>query len=151
MYLEAAYAKPEFIKEGKLDMPLILQRFVETFHDIYGTQSEEFVEAEGRRFFMLFCKPIINGVGNYYMEAQTRDMTRTDLIIDYLGQQYVIEMKIWRGESYNNRGEEQLARYLELYHQPVGYMLSFCFNKNKQPGLLPPKQIAGRTLIEAIV
>ena len=46
---------------------------------------------------------IINGTGNYYTEAQTREQTRTDIIVDYLGKQYVIELKIWRGDEYNKR------------------------------------------------
>ncbi|MBQ0019652.1 MAG: hypothetical protein KBT39_03920 [Bacteroidales bacterium] len=33
----------------------------------------------------------------------------------------------------------------------TGYMVSFCFNKNKQSGLLPPVELNSRTLIEAIV
>ena len=32
-----------------------------------------------------------------------------------------------------------------------GYLLSFCFNKIKKSGLLPPVELNGRTLIEAIV
>ena len=67
------------------------------------------------------------------------------------GKQYVIEMKIWRGNAYNERGEEQLCRYLESFDLQVGYLLSFCFNRKKQSGLLPPVQLKGRTLIEAIV
>ena len=67
--------------------------------------------------------------------CMTRDLTRTDVIIDYLGQQYVVELKIWRGEAYNERGELQLSEYLDYYHLQTGYMLSFCFNKNKQPSL----------------
>lgn len=151
VYASALRSKPEFVRDGQLDMALILDRFVQTFHDIYGDCDEKFVEAEGRRFFMLYTKPIINGVGHFYVEAQTRDFTRTDLIIDYLGHQYVIEMKIWHGNAYNERGEKQLAEYLDHYHLQTGYMLSFCFNKNKKMGLMPPKQIGGRTLIEAIV
>ena len=57
---------------------------------------------------LLYLKPIINGTGNYYIEAQTRDQSRTDVIVDYLGKQYVIELKIWRGNEYNKRGEKQL-------------------------------------------
>lgn len=53
-------------------------------------------------------KPIINGTGNYYIEARTRNDEQTDMIIDYLGQQYIIEMKIWHGNAYNERGEKQL-------------------------------------------
>lgn len=59
---------------------------------------------------------IINGTGNYYTEAQPREQTRSDIIVDYLGKQYVIELKIWRGDEYNKRGEKQLAEYLDYYH-----------------------------------
>ena len=30
---------------------------------------------------MLFLKPIINGTGNYYIEARTRNDEQTDMII----------------------------------------------------------------------
>ena len=49
--------------------------------------------------------PIINGKGNYYVEARTRDLRRPDVIIDYGGQQHVIELKIWRGEEYHRRDD----------------------------------------------
>ena len=103
------------------------------------------------KIFLTYLRPIINGIGNYYCEAQTRDLTRTDIIIDYLGQQYIVELKIWRGQSYNERGEKQLAEYLERYNLQIGYMVSFCFNKTKKSGLLPPVELNGRTLIEAVV
>ena len=99
---------------------------------------------------MLYLKPIINGTGNYYIEAQTRDQTRTDIIVDYLGKQYVIELKIWHGNEYNKRGEEQLAEYLEYYHLDKGYLLSFNFNKNKQTGL-KEIQFGDKTLVEVVV
>lgn len=41
----------------------------------------------------MFLRPIINGTGNYYIEAQTRDARRTDVIVDYLGEQFIIELK----------------------------------------------------------
>ena len=47
----------------------------------------------------------------------------------------LIELKIWRGNEYNKRGEKQLAEYLEYYHLEKGYLLSFNFNKNKKIGL----------------
>lgn len=43
---------------------------------------------------MLFLKPIINGAGNSYVEAETRNRKRMDLVIDYLGEQFVIELKV---------------------------------------------------------
>ena len=95
-------------------MELVLEKFMIHFHDIYGKNTAQFVEENGRRLFLLYLKPIINGTGNYYIEAQTRDQTRTDVIVDYAGRQYVIELKIWRGDEYNKRGEKQLAEYLEI-------------------------------------
>lgn len=111
----------------------------------------KFVEKHGRKQFQLYIRPIINDVGHYYVEAETRDETRTDLIINYNNQEYVIELKIWRGDSYNTMGESQLFEYLELKKQKTGYLVSFCFNKGKTPGLLPSVEQDGRTLIEVIV
>ena len=152
LYRESARDRSIFIKDdGSLDMPLVLKRFAETFSDVYGDRDARFREDEGRRYFMLYVKPIINGVGNYYIEAETRDGTRTDMVIDYNGRQYVIEMKIWRGESYNQRGERQLAEYLDYFHLDTGYMVSFSFCKDKRPGLKAPIRVGGRTLVEVVV
>lgn len=151
LYNEGAAAKMNYTQEGRLDMEHILSHFCTAFKDIYGSQPDEFIESEGRRIFLMYIRPIINGIGHYYVEAQTRDYTRTDLVIDYLGEQFVLEMKIWRGKSYNERGEKQLAAYMDYFHVKKAYMLSFCFNQNKVTGLKDPVQIGYRTLIEAIV
>ena len=55
---------------------------------------QKFVEANGRKFFLLYLKPIINGTGNYYIEAQTLDERRTDVVVDYLGEQFLIEIGV---------------------------------------------------------
>ena len=144
--------KNQFVHDGFIDMRLLMERFCVHFNEIYRPgHDDQFVEDNGRKIFLTYLRPIINGIGNYYCEAQTRDLTRTDIIIDYLGQQYIVELKIWRGQSYNERGEKQLAEYLERYNLKTGYMVSFCFNKTKKSGLLPPVELNGRTLIEAIV
>ena len=99
---------------------------------------------------MLFLKPIINGIGNSYVEAETRNRERMDLVIDYRGEQSIIELKVWRGNAYNKRGEEQLSDYLDYFHLKKGYMLSFNFNKKKKTGI--QEIILGdKILIEAVV
>ena len=100
--------------------------------------------------FLLYLKPIINGVGNYYIENETRDETRTDVVIDYLGHQYIIELKIWRGNAYHTRGEAQIAGYLDYFHAKKGYLVSFCFNKTKRTGL-EIKQIGDKEIVEVVV
>ncbi|MBR0118816.1 MAG: 9-O-acetyl-N-acetylneuraminate esterase, partial [Eubacterium sp.] len=147
---ESSRAGSIFVDNGKLDVRLILERFVDTYHSIYGDLKERFKEKDGRELFLLYLKPIINGTGNYYIEAQTRDQRRTDVIIDYLGQQYIIELKIWRGERYNAEGEQQISDYLDYFGLDTGYMLSFNFNKNKETGV-KQVELRGRTLYEATV
>lgn len=150
MYKTASYEKNQFVEKGRLNMELVLEKFVVHFNELYGNQGESFLEDAGRRYFLLYLKPIINGTGNYYIEAQTRDMGRTDVIVDYNGEQFVIELKLWRGNAYNERGEAQLLNYLDYYHLKKGYMLSFNFNRKKQSGV--KKIILGeKELIEAVV
>lgn len=124
-YKAASEIKSQFFQDGHLNMDEVMIKFMRHFTDVYGESTDVFKEENGRRLFLLYLKPIINGKGNYYIEVQTRNQRRTDVVIDYLGQQYVVEMKIWRGEEYNRRGEEQLFDYLEYYHLDKGYLLSF--------------------------
>ena len=145
------YEKNQFVSKGKLDMRLILQKFAESYTMIFGNgEGNKFLEKDGRELFLLFIKPIINGTGNYYIEAQTRDQKRTDVIIDYLGQQYIVELKIWHGERYNKDGEKQICEYLDYWHLDTGYMLSFNFNKSKQTGVNEVR-IGKKVLYEAVV
>jgi hypothetical protein len=150
IYKRASENKNQFIDNGHLNMRLLLERFVVCFNDIYGSKMQEFDEEEGRRRFLMFIRPVINGTGNYYIEAETRNSRRMDLIIDYLGEQFVIELKIWRGNAYHERGETQLADYLEYFHLKKGYMLSYNFNQKKKSGVREI-QIDDKLLIEAVV
>ena len=95
--------KNGFIVDGRLNVRRILEKFVVHFHELYREEDQRFVEEYGRRFFLLYLRPIINGTGNYYIEAQTRDKKRTDVIVDYHGEQFIIEMKIWYGKEYLER------------------------------------------------
>ena len=150
IYDAGVQEKNHFIVGGHLDVKRVLEKFVETFDYLYGDADETFLEDAGRRYFMLFLKPIINGVGNSYVEPETRNHERMDIVIDYRGEQSIIEMKVWRGNAYNERGEEQLSGYLDYFHLKKGYMLSFNFNKKKEIGV---KEIVlgDKVLIEAVV
>ncbi len=149
-YKEGSLAKNIFVKDGVLDMPLILDHFIKTYTQVLGPLKDKFQEKDGRELFLLYIKPIINGTGNYYIEAQTRDQKRTDIIIDYIGKQYIIELKIWHGERYNSEGEKQISEYLDYFNLNTGYMLSFNFNKKKEVGIKQVK-IGNKTLFEATI
>ena len=150
IFKAAARNKTQYIRNGYLDMETVLAKYVEHFDSIYGDAAESFSEEEGRRRFLLYLRPIINGTGNYYIEAKTRNTRRMDIVVDYLGEQFIVELKIWRGNAYNERGEKQLADYLDYFHLKKGYMLSYNFSRNKEIGVkkIP---VGDRVLVEAVV
>lgn len=131
-------------------MKLVLERFVKTFADLYRDESEKFREEIGRKYFMLFLRPIINGTGHSYVEARTRNMKRTDIIVNYNDEEFVIELKIWRGQKYNSAGEKQIAEYLDYYELNKGYMLTFSFAQDKEIGV---KEVSygDKIIVEAVV
>ena len=143
-------SKEMFIENGHLQMDKLLKHYVTVFDDIYEGKADSFSEEEGRRRFLLFIRPIINGTGNYYVESRTRNNERMDIVIDYLGERFVVELKIWRGEAYHENGEKQLANYLDHYHLDKGYLLTYSFNKNRKSDFVT-NQVEGKTIFEAFV
>lgn len=142
--------KARFAKTGHLDMNLVLT----TFHDDYeavglGSDSK-FIETNGRKIFLLYLRRIINGTGHYYVEAVIGDNRRTDVIVDYRGEQFVIELKIGHGPKYNAAGEKQLIGYLNHYRLDKGWMLTFSFNKKKETGS-HEFMLEGKTIVEFVV
>ena len=95
----------------------------------YRDEDGRFIERHGRLLFLSFLRPIINGAGHYAVESETRCNTRMDLVVFYGVQKFIIEIKIWRGEKYEEAGYEQLAGYLKAQGVKKGYLLSFCDNK----------------------
>ncbi|MCD8022840.1 MAG: ATP-binding protein [Lachnospiraceae bacterium] len=150
LYTVGAQEKNQFIVAGHLDIRRIMEKFIEAFGELYGKEDEAFLEKVGRKYFLLFLKPIINGIGNYSIEPQTRNSERMDLVIFYRSEQNILELKIWHGNSYNERGEKQLSGYLDYFHMKKGYMLSFNFNKKKSCGIREIV-LGDKVLIEGVV
>ena len=132
----ADLGKPRFefnyVHDGLLDMEMVLRRFADLMHEEYRESTVPFLEREGRLLFLTFLKPIINGTGFYYVEPQTRNNARMDLIVTYGRKEFVVELKIWRGEKYEERGRDQLADYLTTRGLDEGYLVTFDFSKGKE-------------------
>ena len=98
----------------------------------YRKEDEKFLEQQGRLLFLCFLKPIINGVGFYYVEPETRNNTRMDIVVAYGGEEHIIELKIWRGAQYRTEGIRQLEAYMDNRRTDMGYLVSFSFLKEKK-------------------
>ena len=124
--------KANFIEGTGLNIEKILIKFQEFMKEQYSSIDKNFLEREGRLLFLAFIKPIINGVGFAFKEVQISEEKRLDVVITYNKNKYIIELKIWRGEEYHEKGLKQLANYLHINNENKGYLLIFNFNKNKE-------------------
>ncbi|MBN1067553.1 AAA family ATPase [Clostridium botulinum] len=124
--------KSNFTTQTGLDFKKILLRFQQFIKEQYSTLDSKFIEREGRLLFLAFIKPIINGVGFDFKEVQVSEEKRLDIVVTYLKEKYLVELKIWRGEEYHEKGLKQLYDYLEIEDLDIGYLLVFNFNKNKE-------------------
>lgn len=124
--------KNQFVMDGRLNMPYILEKFQEVMRAEYREADEHFIERQGRLLFLCFLKPIINGTGFYYVEPETRSSTRMDIVVVYGGEEFIIELKIWHGKKYREQGIQQLAAYLDSRNQFRGYLVSFSFQKKNK-------------------
>jgi len=112
------------------------------FQDFYSERSESwldkfsFHESGKQLLLMAFLQRIVNGGGK-----TTREMAvgrgRTDLVIEYEGDTFVLELKI-RHKNYNStKAYTQLIRYLDIKKQPQGYLILF---ENKPATEIPWEQ-----------
>ena len=144
--------KSEYVLNGKLNMPYVIERFQSLIRNEYRKMDNEFLERQGRLLFLCFLKPIVNGTGFYYVEPETRDGGRMDLVVSFAGEEFVIELKIWRGEKYEIEGKVQLAEYLKTRGLDEGYLVTFSFLKNKTVQEEPEWiEHDGKRIYEAII
>jgi hypothetical protein len=120
--------------ENKLNMALFLEKFASHYHEIYHHKDIGFLERECRLLFITYLRPYINGVGFYHLESETRDGERTDVIVDYNSEQFIVELKLWRGDLAHDKALEQIAGYLESKSKDTGYLLTFDFRKENNTG-----------------
>ncbi|MDE7310161.1 MAG: hypothetical protein K2N87_00810 [Eubacterium sp.] len=83
-------------------------------------------------------------------EPQTRQNRRMDIQVFYGQEEFVVELKIWRGAAYEQKGYGQLVDYLQAKGLKRGYLISFC---RKEKKLQKPDWISyrGHEIFEVLV
>ena len=140
-----------YVHEGKLDMEHIVTRFRDLLREEYREEDGAFLERQGRLIFLSFLKPIINGIGFYYVEPQTRENRRMDLVVTYDRQEFVVELKVCRGDKYEQRGRDQLSEYLAIRGLDEGYLVTFDLSKNRQEVEPQWVEANGKRIFEVVV
>ncbi|MCL2160195.1 MAG: AAA-like domain-containing protein, partial [Oscillospiraceae bacterium] len=119
----------DVIKNGRFDMELCLRKFAEHYAEIYNENDAAFFEHHGRLIFLSYLKPLLNGGGFWHMESQLTDLRRMDIVVDYGREQFIIELKLWKGKQYQRDAYEQLLGYMVSKKADKGYLLTFDFRK----------------------
>jgi hypothetical protein len=116
-----------FIKpDGHLDMDALLREF----QDFYREHSESWLDGfsyhkSGKQLLLMaFLQRIVNGGGSIAREMAV-GRGRTDLVIEFNGDIFVLELKIKRSNTNMERTYKQLFHYLDQLNQPHGYLILF--------------------------
>jgi len=118
-------------KDGSLNIEKIIVKFQEFMKAQYSEKDKNFLERNGRLLFLAFIKPIINGRGFDFKETQISEEKRLDVVITFENKKYIIELKIWRGETYHQEGIRRLCDYLDRQNEKLGYLLIYDLRKEK--------------------
>jgi len=110
---------------NRFNISKALLKFQELMKAEYHHKDREFLERQGRLVFLAFLKPILNGHGHAFKEPQISEEKRLDILITYYQYQYVIELKLWRGQQAHENGLDQLTGYLESLGLDEGALLIF--------------------------
>jgi len=135
--IETTYnEEKEYIKKnGRLDFDLVLTKFQKVIKEKYSKadvfKSKEFLESTMRILFLVYLDPIVNGQGFSFKEVEIGAEKRLDIVVTYLDERFVVELKVWRGEKLHEEGKQQLKRYMESMSINKGYMLIINKNQNK--------------------
>ncbi len=121
-----------FTSGQTLNLNHILLKFQEFMKEQHSEKDLQFIERNGRLLFLSFLKLIINGHGFDFREVEISEERRLDITVTYYNKKYIVELKIWRGETSHQKGLAQLSDYLERTGLSEGYLLIFQNKKSKE-------------------
>ena len=121
--------------EGKIDMRLLLSNF----RDFIARAGYRILEIPptpkefvGQYLLFAYLNTFVGQIrGFMYLEVRT-GRGQMDLIILHAGEKYIVETKIWGGESLYQAGKGQLAAYLKSEGASEGYYIVFDHRQNPE-------------------
>ena len=121
---------------GQIDMGALL----DNFRDFIARAGFKILqvpdtpqESVGRHLLLAYLDQFVKIIGGFmHIEVQT-GRGRMDIIITHNQQKYIIETKIWRGDSRYQAGKKQLATYLKSEGVTAGYYIVFDHREKPEP------------------
>jgi len=123
------------LENGRLNIEFVLQRFQEAVKEKHSKRfrdkDDQYLERDFRLLFLLFLTPIINGTGYSFQEVEISEERRLDVVISFLDERFVVELKLWNGPQYHEQGKQRLKQYMQAMSIDKGYMLILDKTKTK--------------------
>ncbi|MCP4687268.1 MAG: ATP-binding protein [Desulfobacterales bacterium] len=118
-----------YVKDGSLDMDALLEAFTKFYRRHSGAWLEKFDFREvGRQLLLMaFLQRIVNAGGTIEREMAVGN-GRCDLLVTFGGEQFLLELKLNRGDYSLEEGLEQIVRYMDQMGVDHGYLILFEIN-----------------------
>ena len=139
--------------EGKIDM----RALVANFRDFIARAGYRILEVPstpqefvGQDLLFTYLDAFVRAInGVMYLEVRT-GRGRMDLIIAHKGEKYIVETKIWEGESRYGMGKRQLAAYLKLEGVTEGSYVVFDHH-GKPEAREEEEAIEGKAIVSYVI
>ncbi len=117
---------PWYKIESGLDMNRLLRGFQQFWQENAEMWVEryDYKEAAPHLILMAFLQRVINGGGTILREFALGS-GRLDLLVEFEGKRYPVEVKLYYGPKTREEAKEQLARYLDRVGEPEGWVVIF--------------------------
>jgi hypothetical protein len=117
---------PQYLKDGRINMDRLMSDFQQFWRENSAIWQEKFdyKETAPHLIMMAFFQRVINGGGQIIREMAA-DTGRLDICIVYEKQKYPIELKLYRGKQYFEKGLMQTARYIDTLGCDEGWLAVF--------------------------
>ena len=115
-----------FVHNNKLNMNLLLKEFQQFYRENAESWIDRFSykECGHQLLLMAFLQRIINGGGRIDREMAL-GRGRTDLLIHFAGERFVLELKVKNQNYTQEKSCIQLSRYLDTVGLSSGYLIVF--------------------------
>ncbi|HPG31635.1 MAG TPA: AAA-like domain-containing protein, partial [bacterium] len=122
-----------FIENNKLQLDKLLKRFQQFYRENSEVWLEKFAYKEAGPHLLLtaFLQRIINGGGRIHREYGL-GRKRIDLFIEFGGEKFCIETKVFRTEKSKQDGLSQLKKYMDVCGAKAGHLILFDKSSEKK-------------------
>jgi hypothetical protein len=152
-YISAHDTFSDYVSSAGLNLKAILTKYREYVRrrGFRAFDTQQLKEAAWHYSLDGFINFFIERLGGETFVEVPTGRGRTDILILYQGQKYIIETKIFTDQSYFQKGKRQLAAYLESEGLAEGYYVVFSNKHSEADELYFEEDINGKRIYTYLI